>query len=94
MAFPDAAGGSVAGRAPGLHHAGGRSGVGGYRQRARAATGLFKRIRIKPVTCSRVQEPFTTGYYVTGIHTRMQVLMLRLRVFIEDIPRVPEAKYR
>ena len=29
----------------------------------------------------RVQEPFTTGYFVTGMHTHMQVL-LRLGIFI------------
>lgn len=48
----------------------------------------------KQATCSRVHEPFTTGYYVTGMHTRKKVLMLRLQIFTEDIPRVPEAEYR
>lgn len=55
---------------------------------------VFLKESEKQVTCSLVQEPFTTGYYVTGMHTRMQVLILRLRVFIEDFPLVPEAEYR
>ena len=41
----------------------------------------------------RVQEPFTTGYFVTGMHTRMQVL-LRLHKLFEGYARVQEAEYR
>lgn len=76
----DIASGSAAGRAPGSHHAGGGAGVGD------ACTVPVQQPVLqnqkKQLGRSRMQEPFTSAYYVTGMPICMQVLILRLRIFI------------